>query len=174
MSVMATSCVRNKNYRIDFARMTLIMTADFAEKAYDPTTPEYETLVRLKTDFPDLKVERKTHRKPTSYTTSKSKEKFYHNPYKGITIDNMERFIATVDDKEGTYKKEYDRVYDYAQGMGKKRAYAIVAGWFVEQFPKYRTDPFYYYRNRPTLIPFNPKTVEDGSHAELPATGTDG
>ena len=35
MNVMATSCVRNKNYRIDFARMTLIMTADFAEKAYD-------------------------------------------------------------------------------------------------------------------------------------------
>ena len=68
---MATSCVRNKNYRIDFDRMTLIMTADFADKAYDPTTPEYETLVRLKTDFPDLKVERKTHSTPAFYKTTK-------------------------------------------------------------------------------------------------------
>lgn len=81
---MATTTMRDKNYRIDFARMALIMTADFAAKAYDPITPEYEILVRLKKDFPDLKVERKTHSKPTSYTTTKSKEKFYHNPYKGI------------------------------------------------------------------------------------------
>lgn len=173
---MATIAVRDKNYRIDFARMTLIMTADFAEKAYDPTTPEYEILVRLKKDFPDLKIERKTHSKPTSYTTSKSKEKFYNNPYKGITYDNMKRFIKTVDDKNGTYKKEYDRVYDYALGMGKKRAHAIVAGWFVEQFPKYRTDPFYYYStdNRPNIIHFTPKTTEEGSQAELAPTGTDG
>lgn len=173
---MATTTMRDKNYRIDFARMALIMTADFAEKAYNPTTPEYEILVRLKKDFPDLKVERKTHSKPTSYTTSKSKEKFYHNPYKGITYDNMKRFIATVDDENKTYKKEYDRVYDYALGMGKKRAHAIVAGWFVEQFPKYRTDPFYYYNNdnRPNIIPFNPKTAEEDSQAELAPTGTEG
>ena len=173
---MATINKKNMNYRIDFARMTLIMTADFADKAYDPETPEYETLVRLKKDFPDLKVERKIHSKPTSYTTSKSGEKFYNNPYKGITYDNMKRFIATVDDENKTYKKEYNRVYDYALGMGKKRAHAIVAGWFVEQFPKYRTDPFYYYNNdnRPNIIPFNPKTVEEGSQAELAPTGTEG
>lgn len=173
---MATTTMRDKNYRIDFARMALIMTADFAEKAYNPETPEYEILKRLKKDFPDLKIERKTHSKPTSYTTSKSGEKFYHNPYKGITYDNMKRFISTVDDKNGSYKKEYDRVYDYAQGMGKKRAHAIVAGWFVEQFPKYRTDPFFYYNNdnRPNIIPFNPKTVEEDSQAELAPTGTEG
>lgn len=176
MNVMATTKKGDKNYRIDFARMTLIMTADFADKAYDPETPEYEVLKRLKKDFPDLKIERKTHSKPTSYTTSKSKEKFYHNPYKGITYDNMKRFIDTVDDKKGSYAAEYDRVYNYALGMGKKRAHAIVAGWFVEQFPKYRTDPFYYYNNnnRPNIIPFNPKTVEEGSQAELAPTGTEG
>ena len=71
---------------------------------------------------------------------------------------------------------EYDCVYSYAQGMGKKRAHAIVAGWFVEQFPKYRTDPFFYYNNdnRPNIIPFKPKTTEEGSQAELAPTGTDG
>jgi hypothetical protein len=88
----------------------------------------------------------------------------------------MNRFIATVDDEKKTYAKEYDRVYDYALGKGKKRAHAMVAGWFVEQFPKYRTDPFFYYNNdnRPNIIPFKPKTTEEGSQAELAPTGTDG
>lgn len=169
----ATS-MSGKNYRIDFSRMTLIMTADFAAKAYDPEKDEYEILTRLKKDFPDLKIERKTHRTPTSYTTSKSKEKFYHNPYKGITYKNMERFIAAVDDKDGTYKREYDRVYNYAQAMGEKRAHAIIAGWFVEQFPKYRTEPFHYYNNRPTLIPFKPKEEICADQEEFLPTGTEG
>lgn len=171
---MATTKENKKNYRIDFTSMTLIMTADFAEKAYNPTTEEYKILRRLQKDFRGLKIERKTHSRPVSYTTSKSNEKFSHNPYKGITYDNMERFIAVVDDKNKTYQTEYDRVKEYAQAMGKKRAYTIVAGWFLEQFPKYRTDPFYYYRNRPTFIPFCPANIDKYDNQELAPTGTDG
>lgn len=171
---MATTKENKKNYRIDFTSMTLIMTADFADKAYDPTTEEYKILRRLQKDFRGLKFERKTHSRPASYTTSNSKEKFSHNPYKGITYDNMERFIAAVDNKTKNYKAEYDRVKEYAQAMGKKRAYAIVAGWFVEQFPKYRTEPFYYYRNRPALIPFSTASMDMNESHELAPTGTDG
>ena len=170
---MATIHKKEMNYRIDFSRMTLIMTAEFAANAYDPTTAEYKVLTRLKKDFPDLKIERKTHRTPTTYIT-KSNEKFHHNPYKGITVENMERFIAAVDDKEQSYKKEYNRVCVYAQAMGKKKAYAIVAGWFVEQFPKYRTEPFYYFNNHPTLIPFQPSNNKENSEPELAVTGTEG
>lgn len=61
---MATIHKKEMNYRIDFFRMTLIMTAEFAANAYDPTTAEYKVLTRLKKDFPDLKIERKTHRTP--------------------------------------------------------------------------------------------------------------
>ena len=50
---MATFSLRSANYRIDFTKMTLTMTADFALKAYDPSTEEYEILTRLKKDFPD-------------------------------------------------------------------------------------------------------------------------
>ncbi|WP_216567277.1 hypothetical protein [Pseudoflavonifractor sp. MSJ-30] len=77
-------------------------------------------------------------------------------------------------DKEQSYKKEYNRVCAYAQAMGKKKAYAIVAGWFVEQFPKYRTEPFYYFNNHPTLIPFQPSNNKENSESELAATGTEG
>ena len=65
---MATIHKKEMNYRIDFFRMTLIMTAEFAANAYDPTTAEYKVLTRLKKDFPDLKIERKTHRTPPSTT----------------------------------------------------------------------------------------------------------
>lgn len=171
---MATTKENKKNYRIDFTSMTLIMTADFADKAYAPTTEEYKILRRLQKDFRGLKIERKTHSSPASYTTSKSNEKFYHNPYKGITYDNMERFIAAVDNNTKNYKAEYDRVREYAQAMGKKRAYAIVAEGFVKQFPKYRTDPFYYYSNRPETIPFCPANIDKCDNPELAPTGTDG
>lgn len=59
-----TTSLRSANYRIDFTKMTLTMTADFALKAYDPTTEEYEILTRLQRDFPRLRVVRKTHRSP--------------------------------------------------------------------------------------------------------------
>ena len=48
---MAKISKRELNYRVDFTKMTLIMTADFADRAYDPTTEEYEILTRLKKDF---------------------------------------------------------------------------------------------------------------------------
>ena len=52
------------NYRIDFTKMTLTMTAEFADRAYDPESEEYEILTRLQKDFPRLRVVRKTHRSP--------------------------------------------------------------------------------------------------------------
>ena len=162
-----------EKFKFDVVAQTLTITAQFAEAMNNPGSEEYKLYQKFSTDFPNLKVIGKTHRTPTTYVT-KSNEKFHHNPYKGITVENMERFIAVVDDKEQSYKKEYNRVCAYAQAMGKKKAYAIVAGWFVEQFPKYRTEPFYYFNNHPTLIPFQPSNNKENSEPELAATGTEG
>lgn len=159
-----------EKFKFDVISKTLTITAKFAEAMNNPKSEEYKLYQKFSTDFPNLKVIGKTHRTPTTYVT-KSNEKFHHNPYKGITVENMERFIAAVDDKEQIYKKEYNRVCAYAQAMGKKKAYAIVAGWFVEQFPKYRTEPFYYFNNHPTLIPFYPNGTR--SPNELKSTGTE-
>lgn len=52
---MATIHKKEMNYRIDFFRMTLIMTAEFAANAYDPTTAEYKVLNPLKEGFSRLK-----------------------------------------------------------------------------------------------------------------------
>ena len=147
-----------EKFKFDVISKTLTITAKFVEAMNNPGSEEYKLYQKFSTDFPNLKVIGKTH----------------HNPYKGITVENMEQFIAVVDDKEQSYKKEYNRVCAYAQAMGKKKAYAIVAGWFVEQFPKYRTEPFYYFNNHPSLIPFQPSNNKENSESELAATGTEG
>lgn len=152
-----------EKFKFDVISKTLTITAKFVEAMNNPGSEEYKLYQKFSTDFPNLKVIGKTHRTPTTYVT-KSNEKFHHNPYKGITVENMERFIAVVDDKEQSYKKEYNHVC----------AYAIVAGWFVEQFPKYRTEPFYYFNNHPSLIPFQPSNNKENSESELAATGTEG
>ena len=59
MTNMKNTNNSKRNYRINFTTMTLTMTVDFAERAYNPATDEYKILLRLQHDFPDLKVERK-------------------------------------------------------------------------------------------------------------------
>ena len=79
---MAKTKKSGLNYRIDFSKMTLTMTAEFADRAYDPNTEEYEILTRLQRDFPRLRVVRKTHRSPKTA-----------NPAKGLTYERMEKYI---------------------------------------------------------------------------------
>ena len=121
---MATTIsLRSTNYRIDFTKMTLTMTADFALKAYDPTTEEYEILTRLQKDFPRLRVVRKTHRSPKTA-----------NPAKGLTYERMEKYIRLFDNA--------DELMDLFQKVkSADRGYQFVKAWFVKQFPHYKEVP---------------------------------
>ena len=132
---MATIHKEEMNYRIDFSRMTLIMTAEFAANAYDPTTAEYKVLTRLKKDFPDLKIERKTHRTPTKYRT-KSGEEYEHNQFKDLTYKRMEKFLSYIPNG-AKYQKEYAFVKDFATSMN-------------HNFLK---NPMFYLTNSPDLLP---------------------
>ena len=124
MTTMATTTsLRSTNYRIDFTKMTLTMTADFALKAYDPTTEEYEILTRLQKDFPRLRVVRKTHRSPKTA-----------NPAKGLTYERMEKYIRLFDNA--------DELMDLFQKVkSADRGYQFVKAWFVKQFPHYKEVP---------------------------------
>ena len=146
---MAKICKREMNYRIDFTTMTLIMTADFADQAYIPTTDEYEILTRLKKDFPDLKVERKTHRTPAKYTT-KQGEEYTHNQFKDLTYKRMEKFLSRIPNG-AVYQKEYEWVKAFATDLN-GNGYPIVRKWFVEQFPHFRKDPLFYLNNSPLVL----------------------
>lgn len=99
------------------------MTADFALKAYDPTTEEYAILTRLQKDFPRLRVVRKTHRSPKTA-----------NPAKGLTFERMEKYIRLFDNA--------DELMDLFQKVkSADRGYQFVKAWFVKQFPNYKEVP---------------------------------
>ena len=120
---MAKICKRELNYRVDFTKMTLTMTADFADNAYDPTTKEYEILTRLKKDFPNLRIVRKTHRSPKTA-----------NPAKGLTYERMEKYIRLHENAD-----ELLDLFQKVQSAG--RGYPYVKAWFVNQFPNYNDIP---------------------------------
>ena len=157
---------RELNYRIDFSTMTLTMTADFSNQAYDPTSKEYEVLTRLQKDFPDLTVVRKTHRKPTKYVSKSTGETFKNNQFKDLTYKRMEQFLdGFTEDK--SYKAEYLKVKAYAS-LAKKNGYPLVRDWFIKQFPDFRKNPMVYFNNPPQIIPFTSKSEDEGQ-AEQPA-----
>ncbi len=122
---MAKISKRDMNYRIDFTTMTLTMTAEFADNAYNPTTQEYEILTRLQKDFPNLRVVRKTHRKSQT-----------PNPAKGMTYDRMEKYIRLHDNAE-----ELMELYEKVKSAD--RGYPYVFAWFKKQFPDYKKIPVF-------------------------------
>jgi hypothetical protein len=120
---MAKMNKRDLNYRVDFTKMTLTMTADFADKAYNPATQEYKILTRLQRDFPNLRVLRKTHRSPKT-----------SNPAKGLTYDRMKKYILLHENAD-----ELIDLFQKVKDTG--RGYQYVKAWFVKQFPNYKDTP---------------------------------
>ncbi len=120
---MAKINKREMNYRIDFTTMTLTMTAEFADNAYNPATEEYAILTRLQKDFPQLRVVRKTHRSPKTA-----------NPAKGLTFERMEKYIRLHENAD-----ELLDLFQKVKGAG--RGYLYVQAWFIKQFPNYNDIP---------------------------------
>ncbi len=114
---------KSRNYRMDYTTMTLTMTAEFAENAYDPFTQEYEILTRLRKDFPNLRIVRKTHRKSKT-----------PNSAKGMTYDRMEKYIRLHDNADELMEL-FQKVKDADRG------YLYVFRWFKKQFPNYKSIP---------------------------------
>ena len=132
-----------RNYRIDFTKMTLTMTAEFAERAYDPTTEEYEILTRLQHDFPRLRVVRKTHRSPKTA-----------NPAKGLTYERMEKYILLHENAD-----ELLDLFQKVQSAG--RGYPYVKAWFIKQFPNYKNVPEFVNGKLRVVEPVEAPTAEE-------------
>ena len=120
---MAKINKRELNYRMDFTSMTLTMTAEFADNAYNCDTEEYAILTRLQKDFPQLRVVRKTHRSPKTA-----------NPAKGLSYERMEKYIRLHENAD-----ELLDLYQKVKGTG--RGYFYVKDWFIKQFPNYKDIP---------------------------------
>ena len=138
-----------ETYKFDVVSQTLTVTAKFAEMMNDPSSEEYKLVVQFQSDFPNLKIAKRTHKSATSYTT-KSGDKFNCNQFKNLTYDRMEKFIKALPKSE-SYLREYEFVKDFASAI-QTNGYTVVRKWFVAQFPEFRKNPLFYLHNSPKLV----------------------
>lgn len=138
-----------KKYKFDVFSKTLTLTADFVKEMNNPKSKEFALYQRFVKEVPGLKVVRKTHATPKTYTTTDGEE-FKNNPFKGVSRDNMELFLDAIPDNE-EYKKEYKYARELAEKL-RMKPYVLSRNWFLAQFPKYRKNPIVYLTEHPDLV----------------------
>lgn len=138
-----------EKYKLDIVNKTLTISNEFGKAVASGKGDEYKLYTRLMKQIPGLTVVRKSHRTPTSYTSS-SGEKFSCNQFKNLKYENMERFMAALPDNE-VYFAEYSFLRYSASAIQTNR-YALVRDWFITQFPEFRKNPLFYLHNKPEIV----------------------
>lgn len=115
-----------KDYIINHGEQTITITKAFAARAADVSTKEYRELTKLHKDFPDYTIQNRTAVIRTDKTT-----------YKGLTLDEMEKYIA-AQDNSGEGLKAFEAIKEYHTPKGKEKpSYPRVKAWFLKTYPKY-------------------------------------
>lgn len=95
-----------------------IITKAFEKAASQIGSKEYEEMVKTLKDFPEFEVKYKEIKKKTNKQS-----------YKGLTIDEMKRFVSTRSTAE---QEKFNKVLEIADGQRGK--YAIVKKWFLDNY----------------------------------------
>ena len=114
-------------YKIDFAANTITLTKTFEEAAANMESAEYKMLLKLREDFPNIQIVRKTRRAPKTA-----------NPNRNLTYANMEKYMSVF--KNAAELLEQFKIVK-TMSKGQPNAYNYVKGWFVKQFPDYKALP---------------------------------
>lgn len=109
---------KNNNYTINFEARTITITKKFGKEASEFGTEAFEIMKQLRAEFPDFQFVYKTIQK------KENKESF-----KGLTIDEMKRFIAERSDEELITFEKVVEIASCKQGK-----YAIVKKWFLDNY----------------------------------------
>ena len=113
-----------KNYTINHANQSIVMTKAFAKAASRYGTPECAEIADLRRDFPMYEIKQREAKKAVNKKT-----------YAHLTYERMEVYIRTMygecSQQEETYQKV--RVLSKSQSG----AYAFVKKWFLASFPKF-------------------------------------
>ena len=151
-----------KKYTFDVITQTLTITADFYDAMNDPTSAEYNLVLRFRADFPNLTITKKTHKTPTKYTSKSTGEVFKCNQFKNLKYENMEGFINGLSNSE-----KYMKAYNFLKNCGslpQTSRYTVVRKWFVAQFPEFRKNPLFYLYNDVDVISIIPYIEEEQNH----------
>ena len=100
-----------KNYKVDFTNNTITITADFAKAMNDPTSKEYKVIAKIRKDFPEMEIIRKSHKTPTKYRAQNG-EVSACNQFKNLTYEKMETFMMGLPNGEA-YMSEYRLAVTY-------------------------------------------------------------
>lgn len=107
-----------REYTINFATETITITKKFGKAASNFDTPEFRTMQLLREQYKGFKFQYKAIKKNEN-----------KNSYKGLTIDEMRRFVSTQSNEELVV---FDKVVALAET--KKSKYAIVKKWFMNHY----------------------------------------
>ena len=138
-----------EKYKINFINHTITITAEFDKKMQDIESAEYALIQKIKADFPQMQIVRKTHRTPSRYV-NKNGEISRCNQFKNLTYDRMEQFMNGLPGKE-KYLKEYQYLREHAS-KPQRSQYTLVRKWFTAQFPLFRNNPLFYLDNPPETV----------------------
>jgi len=112
-----------REYKINFTTNTITVSKSFALAASDPSKPEFETLSKLQSAYPGMRIVHKTHRSPSK-----------GNAYKGLTYERMKGYINLHENADKLLDK-YNAVKEIAATQ--KSPYKFIRNWFMKQFPDY-------------------------------------
>ena len=116
-------------YRPDFNTQSIILTKKFAKSASIVGSKDYNTLCRIRKDYPDFKV-------VVREITKKEGKK---NTHKNLTYQAMKVYIETTITEAEAQAKALTEL-DNAKILGKGQtcgAYLFVRDWFLKQYPNY-------------------------------------
>lgn len=112
--------MKTNGVSFNHAAKVIIITKAFEKAANNIGSTEYNELVKIRRDFPDYTIKRKEIEKKTSKQT-----------YKGLTVKEMKRFIATRSEKEVELFDKVCKIADSKQGK-----YAVIKKWFLDNYQK--------------------------------------
>lgn len=136
-------------YKLDFVSNVITITADFAKAMNNPDSEEYKTIAKIRRDFPEMEIVRKTHKTPSKYRTKDGKI-FNCNQFKNLTYENMETFMMGLPNGE-EYLNEYLFLRNHASDI-QTNGYTLIRRWFVKQFPDYQKNPLTYIHTQPEVV----------------------
>lgn len=109
---------KTTNYTINFETEEIIITKKFAKASQDLSSAEFKVMQQLRKEFVGFKF---------AYKTIEKKEN--KKSYKGLSIEEMQRFISNQTEAE---QEMFEKVL--AVASNKQGKYAIIKKWFLDNY----------------------------------------
>jgi len=118
-----------RGYRADFPTETIVLTKKFAKTASIVGSKDYNTLCRLRKDYPGFKV----------VVREIAKKEDKANTHKNLTYQAMKVYIeTTITEAEAQAKALTEFANVKVLGKGQTcGAYLFVRDWFLNKYPNY-------------------------------------